>query len=50
MDYCQNGSLMDYIIRTKGQIQQKEVFTIFSQILDGLYFLHNNNIIHGDLK
>ena len=50
MEYCPNGTLMDYIIKRKGLIPPKEIFLIFDQILEGLFYLHDKNIVHGDLK
>lgn len=48
MELCQ-GSLFEFMRRRK-DIDGKESFSIFSQIISGLHFLHSNGVVHRDLK
>ena len=53
MELCDLGDLSSLIDmkRTKKQFfDEKEITTIMSQILNGLNYLHSNNIIHRDIK
>ena len=59
-EFAQNGSLNDYINNYKMKFnynnanippfQQDFVIRIFKDILNGLKYLHSNNIIHRDIK
>ncbi|EGG19318.1 STE20 family protein kinase [Cavenderia fasciculata] len=50
MDYCGLGSIAD-IMRSLGRtLKEKEIALILHQALDGLLYLHSNQIIHRDVK
>ena len=49
MDYANSGSLFDYIRKNKG-LSEKKSFELFIQIVNAIYFLHNNDLIHRDIK
>lgn len=50
MEYCSDGSLAD-IMRNKKQVfEEKEISQIMGQLLEGLQFLHQRNIVHRDIK
>jgi serine/threonine protein kinase len=50
MEYCPDGSLAD-IMRNKKQVfEEKDISQIMGQILEGLHFLHQRNIVHRDIK
>ena len=49
MEYFPNGNL-DTFISTNPNLSSKQIAKIFIQILRGLIYLKENNIIHGDLK
>ena len=49
MEYCERGELFDYIVKL-GKIEEKEACRIFQQIINGVEYLHNKNIIHRDLN
>lgn len=47
-EYCHGQDLLDYLLLYKGNT--KFLLHLYSQILDGVEYLHNNNIAHLDLK
>lgn len=49
LEYMEGGSVMDLLI-SKGPIQEPLVRKFTLQILTGVDFLHNNKIIHKDIK
>ena len=49
MDYASKGSLF-YYIREKDKLTEQESFKYFSQIINAVYFLHQNDLIHRDIK
>ena len=48
-EYSSGGNLLEYICE-KRIISEEIAFIIFRQILDGIYYLHQNNIVHRDIK
>ena len=49
MEFCQGGSLRNYIQKTS-PISETECLEIMEQICAGLKFLHDQNIMHRDIK
>ena len=49
MEYAKGGTIHDLILR-QGALQEKEVSRYSQQILKGLLYLHENKIVHRDLK
>jgi serine/threonine protein kinase len=47
LEYCENGDLSQIIGRS---IKENVVKYYFTQIINALYFLYENNIIHRDIK
>ena len=49
LEYAQNGSLYSLIKQENG-FPENEAYKYFIQIVNAVYFLHQNNIIHRDIK
>ena len=49
MEYVAGGSLMDRIIK-KGRLSSIESLKIITQVLEGVKHLHDNEIMHSDIK
>ncbi|KAK3864146.1 hypothetical protein Pcinc_030134 [Petrolisthes cinctipes] len=52
MEYAPGGNLYDYL-RTRGEgnlLQEEDVLNLFCQLVLGLQHIHENNILHRDIK
>ena len=49
MQYAQGGELFDYIVKNPN-LDEKEAFKFFSQIISGVEYIHQLNVCHRDLK
>lgn len=49
LEFCNNGNLYTFIHKHK-RISEDDARVICRQILDGLEYLHENNILFRDLK
>jgi len=48
LEYCEKGDLSSYL--KKNILTEKDTNTIFVQIVNGIEYLHNNEILHRDIK
>ncbi len=49
MPYCEGGELTQ-LINSNNSLSEKRIKEIFIQIVEGVKFIHGNNVIHRDLK
>ena len=49
LEYAENGNLFNLIQKEKG-LDESKAFSYFIQVVNAVYFLHQNNIIHRDIK
>ncbi|XP_066451971.1 interferon-induced, double-stranded RNA-activated protein kinase-like [Eleutherodactylus coqui] len=49
MEWCAAGTLEKWIIQM-GTVDKFKSLAVFRQIIDGVEFIHSNNLIHRDLK
>lgn len=49
MDYVQGGDFFDYMIK-RGKLQEAQAKHVMWQMLQGINYLHANNIVHRDIK
>ncbi|KZV63450.1 kinase-like protein [Peniophora sp. CONT] len=50
LEYCEGGSLTDFVIGLPNRLTEPEVLFLGQQILRGLQAAHNRAVIHRDLK
>ena len=50
LEYAVNGELKDYVNDTKTRIPENVSAKLFFQIVQGVKYLHDNNIAHCDIK
>lgn len=50
MDYCEGGSVRDYMDQTKKNLTEDQVAAVLIGAIQGLAYLHSIGIIHRDLK
>lgn len=50
MEYCPEGSLADIMRNRKEVFKENNISQIMGQVLEGLEFLHQRNIVHRDIK
>ncbi|OHT15140.1 CAMK family protein kinase [Tritrichomonas foetus] len=49
LELCPGGSIRD-LIKAKNHLSEEETVNILKDVIDGLCYLHDNRIIHRDLK
>ncbi|KAI3631180.1 hypothetical protein MIR68_010670 [Amoeboaphelidium protococcarum] len=49
MEYASGGELFDYILK-KRHLKESEAKRLFIQLISGVRYLHQNGIVHRDLK
>jgi serine/threonine protein kinase len=49
MEFLQGGELLNYVIE-RGRLDENTSNNFFKQIVKGMLYCHQNNLIHRDLK
>ncbi len=49
MEFVDSGSLAS-VVSKYGNLSEKLAATYLKQVLDGLAYLHGNNVVHRDVK
>ncbi|RHZ77305.1 hypothetical protein Glove_182g21 [Diversispora epigaea] len=49
MELCSNNSLLE-MVQNRGELTESEVRLYMIQLIDAVGYMHNNNILHRDLK
>uniref|UniRef100_A0AC35UHH6 Protein kinase domain-containing protein n=1 Tax=Rhabditophanes sp. KR3021 TaxID=114890 RepID=A0AC35UHH6_9BILA len=50
MEYAEGGTLSQYLMLQDEYLDEKIVLYLFEQIMDGVTYLHQHDILHRDLK
>lgn len=48
MELCNDGNLESFILHN--QLSEKDIISLFKQIISGFIYLHNHKILHRDVK
>ncbi|KAI9487375.1 MAG: kinase-like domain-containing protein [Benjaminiella poitrasii] len=49
LEHAQGGELFEYIYKQR-YLKEEEACRLFSQLISGVYYMHQKNIVHRDLK
>ena len=49
MEFLEGGELLDYVL-DKGRLDESEARFFFKQVVDALFYIHQQKLIHRDLK
>lgn len=49
LEHADRGDLLSYV-KKNGRLTEQEMTRVLGQILNGLHYLHNNKILHRDIK
>lgn len=49
MEYCEGGELFDFIVERE-RLTEEDALNFFSQVIDGIEYIHSKGICHRDLK
>jgi RIO-like serine/threonine protein kinase len=52
LEYCEGGDLIKRMVRREsgGQTEERDAFSIWKQIIEGVKYMHSAGVVHLDLK
>ncbi|KAG0049183.1 NUAK SNF1-like kinase 1 [Gryganskiella cystojenkinii] len=50
LDYASGGELFEFVADKRALSSEADIQFIFAQIVDAVHYLHENNVVHRDLK
>ncbi|GJJ74543.1 hypothetical protein EMPS_06901 [Entomortierella parvispora] len=50
LDYASGGELFEFVADKRAIASEADIQFIFAQIVDAVHYLHENNVVHRDLK
>ena len=50
MEYADGGNLAESLAKKTVRMEEKDIVNIFSQIVSAIRHMHDNNVLHRDLK
>uniref|UniRef100_A0A914DTP9 non-specific serine/threonine protein kinase n=1 Tax=Acrobeloides nanus TaxID=290746 RepID=A0A914DTP9_9BILA len=50
MEYAEGGTLAQFLARREEYIEETDIMFMFEQMLSAVSYLHDNNVLHRDLK
>lgn len=50
LEYCDEGDLHSYLYNGNNLLPENKIISIITQLASALHYLHNNKIIHRDIK
>ena len=50
LEHCENGEVQRYLKALGHPLSEDEAREVMTQLMDGMLYLHSNNILHRDLS
>ena len=50
MEYADGGNLAETLAKQTVRMEERDIIAIFSQIVSAIRHMHDNNVLHRDLK
>ncbi|XP_023340046.1 serine/threonine-protein kinase Nek8 [Eurytemora carolleeae] len=50
MEYADGGNLAELLVKRTARMEERDILDIFSQMVSAIRHMHDNNVLHRDLK